>query len=100
MSFVDDIVGIEPLKGLRTGLFLSVTAHVISLSTKMVMRDSLDHLSQPRGEDAGCFTMSLVSVAIEHTDEVEIETCCKLKLYSAKFGWRIHDSQAFKSQRF
>jgi hypothetical protein len=26
--------------------------------------------NQPHGEDMGCFTMSVVSVAVEHTDEV------------------------------
>jgi hypothetical protein len=36
----DHIVVTEPLEGLRTGLFLSVTAHVISLFAKMVILDS------------------------------------------------------------
>jgi len=46
------------------------------------------------------FTLSVISVAIEHTDEVEIQNCWKLKLYSAKFCWGIHDSETLKSQRF
>jgi hypothetical protein len=44
--------------------------------------------------------MSVVSVAVELTDEVEIQNCWKLKLYSAKFYWGIHDSETLKSQRF
>jgi hypothetical protein len=94
----DHIVVNELLKVLRTGLFLSVKAHDISLSTKMVILDS-SNLNQPHGRDAGCFTMSVVSVAIEHIDEVEIQNYWKLKLYSAKFCWGMHDSQTLKSQR-
>jgi len=58
------IVVTEPLEGLRTGLFLSVTAHVISLFAKMVILDLSEHLTQLHGEDASCFTMSVVSVAV------------------------------------
>jgi hypothetical protein len=51
----------------------------------MVILDPSNLLNQPHGGD-GCFTMSVLSVAIEHTDEVEIQNCWKMKLYSAKFA--------------
>jgi hypothetical protein len=72
------------------------SSRVISLSTKMVILDSSNLLNQPHGEDTGCFTMCVVSVAIEHTDEVEIQNCWKLKLYSAEFCWGICESQTLK----
>jgi hypothetical protein len=88
----DHIVVTEPLEGMSTGLYLSVTAHVISLSAKMVIRDSSDLLSQLHGEDASSFTMSVVSVAVEHMKLRQ--TFWKLKLYLAKFCCGIHDYQA------